>query len=187
MTVRMELGEMFADCPLAWQSFVIHTQKCLGYRSTHSGLSNKEIQKDLNNLKQNSPITVLTVVERLTSLAKHTITCLYSNMEKNMSSVDKMINKALSTFSEEEAIAVLRMARKHYNKDEYTAARTDANTGDSVFLYEEMLARLDYTVAQQDIDIAGLTQLYTYANKLVQRWQIATGVVAIVGIIGWLI
>jgi hypothetical protein len=108
-------------------------------------------------------------------------------MEKNMSSVDKMINKALSTFSEEEAIAVLRMARKHYNKDEYTAARTDANTGDSVFLYEEMLARLDYTVAQQDIDIAGLTQLYTYANKLVQRWQIATGVVAIVGIIGWLI
>jgi hypothetical protein len=51
MTVRMELGEMFADCPLAWQSFVIHTQKCLGYRSTHSGLSNKEIQKGLEQFK----------------------------------------------------------------------------------------------------------------------------------------
>jgi hypothetical protein len=108
-------------------------------------------------------------------------------MEKNMSSVDKMVNKALSTFSEEEAIATLRMARKHYNKDAHTAARASANTGDSVALYEEMLARLDYTVEKQDREIAGLTRLYTYTNKLVQRWQIATGVVAVVGIIGWLV
>lgn len=100
-----------------------------------------------------------------------------------MSIVDKLINKALSTFSDDEAVATLRVARKRYNKDMHTAA----STGDSVALYEEMLAKLDYTVDQQDREIAGLRQQHTYTNKLVQRWQIATGVVAVVGIIGWLI
>jgi hypothetical protein len=100
-----------------------------------------------------------------------------------MSSVDKLINKALSTFSEEEAIATLRMARKHYNKDDAVAASTDASTA----LYEEMLARLDHTVAQQDIEIAGHNAMYRYMNKLIQKWQIAFGVVAVLGIIGWIL
>lgn len=51
MTVRMELGGTFDDCPLAWQSFVVHTQKCLGYLSRNRGLSYEQIQKGLEQFK----------------------------------------------------------------------------------------------------------------------------------------
>ena len=52
MTVRMELGEMFADCPLAWRSFVKHTQHCIyGPGIRDRGLSYKQIQKGLDQFK----------------------------------------------------------------------------------------------------------------------------------------
>jgi hypothetical protein len=47
----MELGGTFDDCPLAWQSFVVHTQKCLGYLSRNRGLSYEQIQKGLEQFK----------------------------------------------------------------------------------------------------------------------------------------
>jgi hypothetical protein len=52
MTVRIELGGTFLDCPLAWRSFIIHTHKSLGYGSrTIRRLSDKQIQKGLEQFK----------------------------------------------------------------------------------------------------------------------------------------
>jgi hypothetical protein len=112
-------------------------------------------------------------------------------MEKKMSSVDNLIKKALSTSSEEEAISALRLARKrHEGKGTFVKEDSNNSSDGHSHLYEEMLARLDYTVAQQDIDIAGHNAVCRYMDKLVQKWQIAFGVVSsvalvLIGVLAW--
>jgi len=99
-----------------------------------------------------------------------------------MSAIDNLLKKALSTSSEAEAIAALRMARKRN-----TSPAEFVEDDNEINAYRFMLARLDHTVAQQDIEIAGHKSMYTYMNKLVQKWQIAFGVVMVLGIIGWVL
>jgi hypothetical protein len=48
----MELEGMMGDCPLAWRSFVIHTQNCIyGPGIRNRGLSHVQIQKGLDQFK----------------------------------------------------------------------------------------------------------------------------------------